>query len=175
MWSLDVLRDLFRHMAWADEEIWNAAGALSDRPVDERLRKLLLHLHVVPRAFLHIWTRREIVFPDPGDFPSLVELRAWAKPYGGELGQFLETVPADRLTEPVDLPWVREFERELGRSFHHPTLGETMFQVTSHSTYHRGQVNVRLRELGAEPPLVDYIAWVWFGRPSHNKSAASRV
>ena len=36
----------------------------------------------------------------------------------------------------------------------------------SHSTYHRGQVNARLREIGAEPPLVDYIAWLWFDRPA---------
>ena len=34
-----------------------------------------------------------------------------------------------------------------------------------HSTYHRGQVNVRLRELGGEPQLVDFIAWVWEGKP----------
>lgn len=44
-------------------------------------------------------------------------------------------------------------------------LGETMIQVAMHSQYHRGQINTRLRELGAEPPLVDYIAWIWFGRP----------
>jgi hypothetical protein len=29
-----------------------------------------------------------------------------------------------------------------------------------------GQVNVRLRELGCEPPLVDFIAWIWLGQPS---------
>jgi hypothetical protein len=26
-------------------------------------------------------------------------------------------------------------------------------------------VNARLRELGAEPPLTDFIAWIWFGKP----------
>jgi len=46
-----------------------------------------------------------------------------------------------------------------------PTLAETIFQVTSHSTYRRGQVNERFREVGGEPPLVDDIAWIWFGRP----------
>jgi uncharacterized damage-inducible protein DinB len=34
-----------------------------------------------------------------------------------------------------------------------------------HSGYHRGQVARRLREHGAEPPLGDFIAWVWMGRP----------
>jgi uncharacterized damage-inducible protein DinB len=45
------------------------------------------------------------------------------------------------------------------------TVAETMLQVTFHSAYHRGQVSARLREVGVEPPLVDYIAWIWFGRP----------
>ena len=63
------------------------------------------------------------------------------------------------------MPFVAEYERQMGRSFGVPTLAETMFQVTSHSTYHRGQVNARLREVGGQPPLVDYIAWIWFGRP----------
>jgi uncharacterized damage-inducible protein DinB len=46
------------------------------------------------------------------------------------------------------------------------TMRETMLQVAMHSTYHRGQVNARLRELGAEPPLTDYIAWLWMGKPA---------
>jgi uncharacterized damage-inducible protein DinB len=35
-----------------------------------------------------------------------------------------------------------------------------------HTVYHRGQVNARVRALGGEPPLVDYIAWLWLGRPA---------
>jgi uncharacterized damage-inducible protein DinB len=70
------------------------------------------------------------------------------------------------------MPWVKSFEAQLGRTFSTPTLGETIFQVTSHSTYHRGQVNARLREVGGNPPLVDYIAWIWFGRPTPNWSPA---
>ena len=72
------------------------------------------------------------------------------------------------------MPWVKSFEAQLGRTFSTPTLGETMFQVTSHSTYHRGQVNARLREIGGEPPLVDYIAWIWFGRPEPDWSLPRR-
>jgi uncharacterized damage-inducible protein DinB len=40
-----------------------------------------------------------------------------------------------------------------------------MLQVASHSTYHRGQINTRFRELGGEPAIVDLIAWVWLGKP----------
>ena len=46
------------------------------------------------------------------------------------------------------------------------TVGETTLQVPMHTVYHRGQVNARVRALGGEPPLVDYIAWLWLGRPA---------
>ena len=54
----------------------------------------------------------------------------------------------------------------MNRRFEAPTLAETALQVAMHSTYHRGQVNARLRQIGGEPPLVDFIAWIWFGRPA---------
>ena len=55
----------------------------------------------------------------------------------------------------------------------HPTSAETAPHVAMHTTHHRGQVNARLRELGAEPPLVDYIAWLW-QRPARRDVAAQR-
>ncbi len=45
------------------------------------------------------------------------------------------------------------------------TWPESVLQVAMHTVYHRGQVARRLRELGAEPPLSDFIAWVWMDRP----------
>jgi len=38
--------------------------------------------------------------------------------------------------------------------------------VASHSTYHRGQIATRIREIGGEPPLVDFLYWVWSGKPA---------
>ena len=46
------------------------------------------------------------------------------------------------------------------------TLGDTALQVVAHTTHHRGQVMTRLRELGGEPPLVDYVIRVWSGSPA---------
>ena len=45
------------------------------------------------------------------------------------------------------------------------TMGETLLQVVNHSTYHRGQINSRLREVGGTPPMTDFIAWVGLGKP----------
>ena len=118
------------------------------------------------RLFLVVWQKQPFD-PSKGrpEFATAADLRAWARTYYPEANDFLDALDRQVLTEGVSMPWVESFEAQLGRTFSTPTLGETMFQVTSHSTYHRGQVNARLREIGGEPPLVDYIAWIWFGRP----------
>ena len=165
MFSPTLISELYRHMAWADATVWNAIPR--DGAPDERLRVWLVHIHVVQRAFLHVWTRRPI--PDalrsPEEFATLGEVRSWAHPYYRDVSAFVETVTSERLAEPVALPWAAQLTEHLGQEPAASTLGDTCFQVTSHSTYHRGQVNARLREIGVEPPLVDYIAWVWLGKP----------
>jgi uncharacterized damage-inducible protein DinB len=166
MFNRTSLSDLFRHMQWADDEVWRAVLACEPAQRDEVLRGLLLHLHVVQRAFLGVWKQQPPSFPNPADFPSLTDLRAWASPYYGEAQVFLDTVDEAALARPVTMPWAAQLAERLGREPGAPTLAETMFQVTSHSTYHRGQVNARLRAVGGAPPIVDYIAWIWFDRPT---------
>ncbi len=164
--SIDLLRQLIRHMEWADAEVWRAVLACEPAGHDRRLRDLLTHLHVVQRLFLVVW-RKDPFDPSRGspEFATAADLRGWAQTYYSEANSFLDRLDAHGLTVDVSMPWIKAFEAQLGRTFSTPTLGETIFQVTSHSTYHRGQVNARLREVGGEPPLVDYIAWIWFGRP----------
>lgn len=165
MFSLEALRDLYRFTAWADAKIWETVPDASGPAPDDRLRMLLLHIHTVQRAFLHVWRNEPVIFRDASEFATMADLRAWALPYYAEAHAFLSQLDAARLGDPLSLPWVRHFEQRLGRGLTTPTLGDTIFQVFSHSTHHRAQVSTRLRELGIEPPLTDYIGWVWFGKP----------
>jgi uncharacterized damage-inducible protein DinB len=174
---MDFLRQLIRHMEWADAEVWRAVLAHEAAGQDKRLRDLLMHLHLVQRFFLIVWQKQPLD-PSHGEpvFATAAEMRAWAQTYYADANRFLDTLDERALTSEVVMPWVKSFEAQLGRTFSTPTLGETIFQVTSHSTHHRGQVNARLREIGGQPPLVDYIAWVWFGRPEpHWAPAAATV
>ena len=164
--TLAGLRELLRHMEWADAVVWRATLAHPQAVADPRLRDLLLHLHGVQRAFLGMWTSQRQAFPTRDDLPDIAAVHSWSQPYYGELAAFIATLDESSLGRTIEMPWLAEFEQRTGRRFEKPTLAETMFQVTSHSTYHRGQVNTRFREVGGEPPLVDYIAWVWFGRPA---------
>lgn len=164
--SRDLLQGLFRHMEWADARVW--AAVPDTAPADERLGRWLTHLHTVQRGFLAVWTGVDLATAlGAGAEPaSLPDVRRWAQTYYPEAHAFLDGVPERQLNERLELPWAAQLADRFGGSLGATTLGETCFQVTSHSTYHRGQVNARLREIGAEPPLVDYIAWLWFGRPA---------
>lgn len=159
-------------MEWADGEVWRAVLAHDAARQDGRLRQLLTHLHLVQQLFLRVWRQQslESAMRTPADFPDLRQLRAWSLPYYPDVGTFVDGLDDAALAKGVTMPWVEAYQARLGRTFSTPTLGETIFQVTSHSNYHRGQVNARLRETGGEPPLVDYIAWVWFGRPEPGRS-----
>jgi uncharacterized damage-inducible protein DinB len=167
--DIDLLRQLIRHMEWADSDVWRAVLAHEPAGRDGRLRDLLIHLHRTQRLFLMVWQKQPLDAAwGKADFASLSDLQSWARTYYPDVNQFLDALDEPALANDVTMPWVKSFEAETGRTFSTPTLGETILQVVSHSTYHRGQVNARLRDVGGEPPLVDYIAWIWFGRPEPN-------
>ena len=169
MQQFDALKDLFHHMEWADATVWRAVLALPDTATDSeqaaKLRELCHHIPLVQDAFLKIWTHAEMVHPELSTFDGPAAVCAWHREYYPRLRAFLETVSEEDLETPYHLPWAERFARRVGKAPEPTTLGEMMTQVTQHSTHHRGQVTARLRALGGEPPLVDYIAWIWYGRP----------
>jgi uncharacterized damage-inducible protein DinB len=162
----ELLQDLLRHMEWADARVWAAVPAAT--PQDARLHELLTHIHMVQHAFLTIWRAGDVnaVFQHGTALSASKDVQAWAREYYAEAHAFFGAADDVGLNQLVHLPWAAQIAEFLGRPPGPTTLAETMFQVTSHSTYHRGQVNARLRELGVTPPLVDYIAWLWTGKPA---------
>lgn len=165
MISTELLLDFFRHMEWADAEVWKAVLSSAEAKTDTRLRETLYHLHLAQWAFLRTWRgeSRDTPYPKYGDLPPI---GAWALRYHRELAKHITTFDDRKLSESMALPWADIVERRLGRPPGPTTLGETALQVVLHSAYHRGQVNTRLRSVGGSPPLVDYIGWVWLDRPA---------
>lgn len=158
------LTELFRHMEWADASVWRAVLRSDVACEDAKLRELFYHVHMVQRAFLRVWQgeTRYTPFPTFQDNSSLIE---WARGYYPDAFTQLKSWADEDLSKPLNMPWASMLIKPLGREPENTTLGQTAQQVALHSLYHRGQVNARLRELGGEPPLVDYIAWLWLGRP----------
>lgn len=172
------LQDQFRHMEWADALVWQAALFVDATLADEILRARLHHIHLVQRVFLAVWQgefannqdsheRQQAVLAwvnKGGDLRG-TDLLAWGQSYHRNVQPYLDSLAEEALAQTVDLPWAEMVAARIGQMPASSTLAETLQQVTMHSAYHRGQVNTRLRELGAEPPLVDFIAWVWLGQP----------
>lgn len=165
--NIKTLTDLYHHMEWADAAVWSAVLASGSGQADAKLRDYLYHLHVVQRAFLRSWRNElnETTFPTFDDASSLMR---WGRTFYAEALGYLESLDDGRVSQAMPVAWAARVEQRLGRKPETTTMGETLLQVVLHTTYHRGQVNARLRQLDGEPPLTDYIAWAWFGRPAAN-------
>lgn len=176
---LSNLQDQFRQMEWADAMVWQTALSVDATLADEILRARLHHIHLVQRVFLAVWLGEFAHLHDSNERQQAVlawvnkggdlrgaDLLAWGQAYHRDVQPYLGGLSEAALAQPVALPWAEMVAARIGQMPASSTLAETLQQVTMHSAYHRGQVNTRLRELGAEPPLVDFIAWVWLGKPA---------
>ena len=154
----DIFRDLFGHMAWADATMWKAVRHLAKD--DKRLHELIQHLHATQRAFFDAWREKGFERGALAE-QSLATVEQWARDYHGDVAVYLDEIDDAALDRVVRLPWAERFSKGANAT----TLGETMLQIASHSTHHRAQISTRIREIGGEPPLIDFIAWLWKGRP----------
>ena len=152
-------------MEWADAHTWRVARSVPGGQTDERLRWLLHHIHLVQSVYLQAWRGDPFVVTELSSYRTCPRLKRghgrsiqrpprspshWTKPGSGEC---------------IEYPWTDLIVKQFG-SVVPSTMSESAWQVVSHTTYHRGQVATRLRELGGEPPLVDFLVWVWGGRPA---------
>jgi uncharacterized damage-inducible protein DinB len=154
--SLELIRDLFRHQAWADAEQWRAVSGNAAFRSDPRAWQRLHHIHLVQRGFHAVLTGAPFVLTKPEDY-DFDSMLAWAREYHVEAARAVEALTPGRLLERASIPW---FPEPLDI-----TVEEALVQATMHSHYHRAQNATRLRELGGEPPTTDFIMWLWRGRP----------
>lgn len=158
--------DLYAHMNWADAATWRAVLACPQAETDPRLRDLCYHLHATQHAFLQIWSGVPIAIPEPATFANLTAIAQWGFEYHQKATAYLDSIDESRFAQPVAIPWAKRVAAKIGKTPATATLAETMLQVVLHSTHHRGQATVHLREIGGEPHQTDFIAWVWLGKPA---------
>ena len=162
--ELQSLKDLFRHMEWADSVVWRSVLANKEATKDAQLRDRLHHIHLVQHGFLLIW-KGITTRPPTKNFSHAMSVLNWAREYYIDVTGYLNNLTAWDIAQPVEVPWAVMYEPQLGRKAAVSSLKETMSQVVLHTTHHRGQVCTKLKELGGEPPLIDFIVWVWAGKP----------
>lgn len=158
-------QDFVAHMEWADASTWRAARAVPAANTDDRLRYLFHHVHLVQHVYLQAWRRDPFVVTELTAYPDLDAVYVWAHPYYAKAAAFAASVNDERLAGAQTYPWAELIEKQF-KVVRPTTMGESAWQVFAHSTYHRAQLATRIREIGGEPPTVDYLAWVWAGRPA---------
>ncbi len=161
---LTIITDLYDHMEWADAIVWRGVMTAPSAEGDQKLTELFHHLHLVQHAYLQAWRGEPFGSPFPS-FDTTESLLAWGRSFYPQLADFLKGISDEKLAQLFEIPWTEIVANELGQTPAAITLGESMMQVPLHSHYHRGQINTRLRAAGGEPPRVDYVVWVWLGRP----------
>lgn len=158
--------ELYKHMSWADATIWQAVFELQKDADNTAVREKLYHIHTVQHAYLQIWQNTEMTLPPLDTFADLTEIVRWAAEYYNNVGRFIAELDKAQLATTVDFPWKGHIEERFGKPVPAATVSQTLTQVYAHSSYHRGQVNAIIRTLGGEPPLTDFIAWIWQKSPA---------
>jgi uncharacterized damage-inducible protein DinB len=170
--SLEVIGELYRHMEWADACVWKAVLAAPATGGDADIHERLRHLHGVQVNFLSSWRKR----PFDREHARGLDLDGLARLCRGfhaDAAAYVASLHESELDAPHVLPWAAYVSERMGRPVAESTLRDTLVQAAAHSQYHRGQVNTRLKQVGGTPPSVDYIAWIWRGKPRPEWPAAA--
>ena len=150
----DYFTDLFRYNDWATGQLIGAlekAGAdVRESEALARARRLLSHLvraqevwlgrvQETAAAALPIWEEMDV---RTSAERSAASTKAWL--------DFLEGCTADSLAADV------RYQNSKGQPFTN-TLREVAAHVINHSTHHRAQIALLLRQAGLTPPATDYV------------------
>lgn len=163
---LATIRDLMLHMEWADSTVWGIVPAPNVTEPDPRLKQLLFHIHYTQLAFTNLWTGAPREPHTADEFATLAAIRDWARPVYPRIAGYFATLAEERLSETLVMPWSRFYAERVGKQPEPTTIADTLLQAALHSIHHRAQVSARLREMGIDPPMIDFVAWVWGGRPA---------
>ena len=75
----EQIENLLNHMMWADTEVWKKILSFDSVQDDERIKKLLYHLHQVQYAFYFLWNELPLEIPKPEEFSNLKSIAKWFK------------------------------------------------------------------------------------------------
>jgi uncharacterized damage-inducible protein DinB len=147
---LTELRHLSLHMAWADEALLEAIGSAPTFPIDAA--RELAHILGADENWLARLERRT---PRAGIWPD-ASIAGLAQAVADvERGY---TAYLEQLTE-ADLHRMVAYVNTAGISFEN-SVRDILYHVFLHAHYHRGKVNLLLRQAGIAPAPMDYISYI---------------
>jgi uncharacterized damage-inducible protein DinB len=174
----DDIQLLYEYDRWANNRALDAASTLNAEEFTRDLggsfrsvRDTLVHIvgsqwawltywkEPAPNsAFLDdLWTREDALFP-PNAFPELPAVQIkWAEVEREQI-EFVNRVTNESLQRMLPV-----CETQI-------SLAHLMQHLANHSTYHRGQVALMMRQLAAKPLATDFAMFLMEGPPGNHAS-----
>ena len=145
-------RTLVAYNRWANRRLLVAASLLSRDDFSRDMhasfgsvRGTLIHILWGEGRSLQFWKDGSVISdPAPDEYPTVAAIEAAWDLIEEEQQAFAAALTEQRLAATLQ---VNDSEY---------TLGELVQNILNHSTYHRGQVALLLRQIGHRPPSTDY-------------------
>ncbi len=165
MIPISVLQQMFDYSYWArDAQLAACAGLTREQFVKplgssfSSVRDTLAHLVAVEWLWLERWRGRSPAAQEaagfaPATFPDIHAVRQRWAAAERNMKEYLAGV-----TEGVLLQTVSYLNLK-GEPWSYP-LWQTVWHLINHQTYHRGQITTMLRQLGTQPPQIDFLVAV---------------
>ena len=145
----DHFLKLFKYNDWANRRICDAVSRLGN--ADSKALATLNHIVLVQRLWLDRIQGVNAAYRywDPAPVSEILEMSEFST---GDWIQFLSVVSPDGWHRRINYVNVR------GVSFVN-SLEEIVTQVINHSTHHRAQVSLMIRQACHQPPVLDFISF----------------
>ena len=146
---LTAIRRLWAHMAWADESLLRAVEAGAPSPDLVREYAHILGADEIWLARLERRASRTPVWPTV----TSGELSGLAAMVHEGYRTYLNTLDDEALDQVIG------YTNTAGKFFENP-VRDILLHAALHAQYHRGKVNLLLRQEGLEPAPTDYIVFL---------------
>ena len=100
------VRELARHMAWADATVWNSVLTAPEAVSDAKIADTLHHIHLVQHIFVQAWTHATFAVRERREFPTLDEIAVFG--LEGRRGVELADLIRRHNGVPLAAPCLRE-------------------------------------------------------------------
>lgn len=153
--STELLVDMARHQDWADSAHWKVLHENAELLEDAEIRKRLNHMLAALRTLTTLATGGTADPAKMQEIESVEELETALRETNATL---IETLRSLDLERPIALPRGPKGPWEA-------PAGVLLLQAITHGQHHRAQNAARMRQLGATPPMTDFVIWYALGQP----------
>jgi len=156
---IEHLKDLVFYQEWADAVFLKAWGKIPAAMEDTEMLKRWEHVILVQSAFHDVLKNNDSKLPrSDAELPSFSELKTRSQQNHEQFRKLISELKPGDLDRTLEIRWLADRPALV-------TPVEALMQALLHSQHHRAQNMTRLQALGGKPVVIDWISWIWRGKP----------